>query len=95
MKTANEKTTIYLDPKIKKSVQFYALRDDQSLSAIINERLFTYLEDMADITALDEARKSDDDYLPLEKAIEELGLNFDEIRSKAQIERQKAAKKSR
>ena len=48
---SSEKTTIYLDPKVKKSVQYYALRDDSSLSKIINDRLSDYLEDMADTTA--------------------------------------------
>jgi predicted DNA-binding protein len=91
MKTINEKTTIYLDPKVKKSVQYYALRNASSLSAIINERLFEYLEDMADISALEEARKSKDEYEPMEKFVSELGLDFDEIRSKAQIERKKTA----
>jgi len=94
MKTTNEKTTIYLDPKIKKSVQYYALRDARSLSAIINERLFEYLEDMADVAALKEARESSDVYEPFEKFVDDLGLDFDEIRSKAQIERQKTTKKA-
>lgn len=95
MKTTNEKTTIYLDPKIKKSVQYYALRDARSLSGIINERLFEYLEDMADIAALEEARNSGDTYEPFEKFVDDLGLDFNEIRSKAQIERQKTTKKAR
>jgi predicted DNA-binding protein len=95
MKVSNEKTTIYLDPKIKKSVQYYALRDDRSLSALINERLVEYLEDMADITALQDARNSKDEFVIFEKFVEDLGLNVDEIRSKAQVERQKTIKKSR
>src|SRR5471030_472096 len=88
MKALNEKTTVYLDPKIKKSVQYYALRDDSSLSAVINEKLIEYLEDMADIASLEEARISDDEYVPFEKLVDDLGLDFNEIRSKAQIERQ-------
>lgn len=95
MKVSNKKTTIYLDPKIKKSVQYYALRDDRSLSALINERLVEYLEDMADITALQDARNSKDEFVMFEKFVEDLGLNVDEIRSKAQVERQKTIKKSR
>jgi|GEM_PF-709302 len=95
MKTINEKTTIYLDPKIKKSVQYYALRDARSLSAIINEKLFEYLEDMADNAALEDARNSNDEYESFEKFVDELGLDFNEIRNKAQIEHQKTAKKNR
>jgi len=89
MKRSNEKTTIYLDPKLKKSVQYYALRDDKSLSAIINEKLFEYLEDMADMAALNDARKTSDDFLSLQEVIEDLGLDINEIRSKTQVERKK------
>ncbi|MEI9913564.1 MAG: DUF6290 family protein [Candidatus Saccharibacteria bacterium] len=91
MKAVNEKTTIYLDPKIKKSVRYYALRDDRSLSSIINEKLFEYLEDMADIAALEEARNSSEDYISFDQLVDDLGLDINAIRSKAQIERQKAA----
>lgn len=94
MKTINEKTTIYLNPKIKKSVQYYALRDASSLSAIINEKLFEYLEDMADVAALDEARNNGEDFVSIEQVIKELGLDSDEVRSKAQNERHKTTKKT-
>lgn len=89
MKTINEKTTIYLDPKVKKSVQHYALREGSSLSSIVNDKLIDYLEDMADRVALDKVKNSDEDYLPFEEVVEELGLNLDEIRRKAKHERKK------
>jgi hypothetical protein len=91
MKTVNEKTTIYLDPKIKKSVQYYALRDSSSLSAIINNKLYEYLEDMADTVALDNERNNENDYISLENIVEDLGLDLNEIRNKAKTERQKTA----
>ncbi|HUD06674.1 MAG TPA: DUF6290 family protein [Candidatus Saccharimonadales bacterium] len=94
MKSVNEKTTIYIDPRIKRSVQYYALRDARSLSAIINEKLFEYLEDMADIAAIKEARKEKDEFIPFEQAVKELGLNLDEIRSEAKAERKQTAKKA-
>ena len=50
---------------------------------------------MADITALQDARNSKDEFVMFEKFVEDLGLNVDEIRSKAQVERQKTIKKSR
>jgi predicted DNA-binding protein len=95
MKASNEKTTIYLNPKIKKSVQYYALRDSSSLSAIINEKLYEYLEDMADIAALEEARNNGEDMLSIEQVIKELGLDSDKVRSKAQKKRRQAVKKAR
>lgn len=90
-KPTNEKTTIYLDPRIKKSVQYYALRDDSSLSQIINDRLYEYLEDMADIAALEEARNDGEEPIPFEQAVKELGLDLDEIQRKAQATSRKAA----
>ncbi len=93
MKTTNEKTTIYLNPRIKKSVQHYALRDSRSLSEIINEKLFEYLEDMADRTALSKARKESDEFVTLDQMVHELGLDLNEIRGHAQTERQKTVKK--
>lgn len=58
MSDTTEKTTIYLDPKVKKSVQYYALRDDSSLSQIINTQLEAYIEDMADIAVVAERMKN-------------------------------------
>lgn len=77
----NEKTTIYLDPKVKKSVRYYALRDRRTLSDIINQKLFEYLEDEADIAALKE-RDDDAEFVPLEAVLEELGINEKDLRSR-------------
>lgn len=92
---SNEKTTIYLDPRVKKYVQYYALRDRSSLSEIINERLLEYLEDMADAASLEEAmNKPKDDYIPLNQAIKELGFDLNEIRSQDVSKSPKAIKKA-
>lgn len=91
MKTTNGKTTIYLDPKIKKSVQYYAIRFDSSLSKIINDKLFEYLEDMADITALEAANKDGEDFISLEQVVNDLGLDLNDIQREAQTEHKKAA----
>lgn len=88
---SNEKTTIYLDPRVKKSVQYYALHDDKSMSEIINERLFAYLEDRADIMAADEARNDGEEAIPFKQAVKELGLDFNEIRRQAKAEVSKTA----
>ncbi len=85
-KSQNEKTTIYLDPKVKKSVQYYALRDDSSLSKIINDKLYEYLEDMADIAALEEANNDNEMPIPLDQAIKELGFDINELHRRAQTQ---------
>lgn len=80
---SNEKTTIYLDPKIKKSVRYYAVRDDKSMSEIINERLFEYLEDQEDIAAAKKARNDGESTVSLEEALNELGISLDDIQARA------------
>ena len=89
-KVMNEKTTIYLDPKIKKSVRYYAVRDDKSLSEIINGQLLAYLEEQDEIAAYDNAKKEydrDNETFTLAEVAKELGFNVDEIRNSAHKER--------
>ncbi|MGI9027794.1 MAG: DUF6290 family protein [Candidatus Saccharimonadales bacterium] len=87
---SNEKTTLYLNPQVKKNVQYYAIRDNLSLSQIVNEKLVEYLEDMIDSHEFQKAKRDNtDDYIPIEQAIKELGLSVDEIRSKALEKRAK------
>lgn len=92
---SNEKTTIYLDPKIKKNVQHYAIQNNSSLSEIINKKLIEYLEDMIDSHEFEKAKlENKDGYIPIEQAIRELGLSVDEIRSKALEKRSETADKN-
>lgn len=91
----NQKTTIYLDPRIKKGVQYYALRDDSSLSRIINEKLFEYLEDQADRAAVENAQAEKGSFVSLEQVIKELALDDHEIQRQVQAERRKTAKEDR
>lgn len=90
---SNEKTTIYLDPRIKKSVQYYALRDDSSLSQIINEKLFEYLEDQSDRAALETAQAEKGTLVSLGQVMKDLALDDHEIQHHIQAERRKAVKK--
>lgn len=83
----NEKTTVYLDPKVKKSVQYYALRDNSSLSQIINDRLAEYLEDQADIATLSE-RENNAEFVPLSTVLEEFGLNEKDLQNSSRKTRQ-------
>lgn len=43
----NEKTTVYIEPDLKKSVQIQLIKneDDKSLSALINKLLTNWMED--------------------------------------------------
>lgn len=97
MSQLTDKTTIYLDARIKKSAQYYALRDNLSLSQIINDQLVEYLEDMADVVAVDEARAEIKQVgtIPFEQVVKDLGLDINEIRRTARSQRQKTAKTTR
>lgn len=90
-KEANEKTTVYLDPRVKKSVRYYAVRDDKSLSEIINERLFEYLEDQDDIADAEKARNDGVPAASFEEALKELGISLDEIQSRTKTSSNKTA----
>ena len=43
----NEKTTVYIEPDLKKAVQIQLIKneDDKSLSALINKLLTKWMED--------------------------------------------------
>ena len=85
-KTASGKTTVYLDPKVKRGVQYYALRDHLSLSKIINDRLIEYLEEEADAMAVRAALKDQELPVSFSQAAKELGFNIHDIQRKAQAE---------
>ncbi len=82
----SEKTTIYLDPQVKRGVQYVALRDDSSLSKIINDRLIEYLEDEADTVAARAALEDHELSISFAQAAKELGFDIHDIRRKAQAE---------
>ncbi|HEX9153247.1 MAG TPA: hypothetical protein VF809_00320 [Candidatus Saccharimonadales bacterium] len=92
MSITNEKTTLYIDPRIKRGVQFYALRDKRSLSDIVNEKLFEYLEDMADCAVI-EARKGEPT-TPFEEVAKGFGFTLDDVRDQIQEKRAKRAEKA-
>jgi predicted DNA-binding protein len=72
MSNLSEKTTIYLNPKTKKSVRYYAVRDDKSVSEIINEKLNEYLEDQEDIADAEKARNDGESTVSFQEVLDEL-----------------------
>lgn len=71
MSDTTEKTTIYLDPQVKKGVQYYALRDNTSLSQIINTQLEEYIEDMTDVAEVAKRMKHPE-FVPWEEVKRQL-----------------------
>jgi Family of unknown function (DUF6290) len=62
----------------------YALRDNSSLSQIINQQLIEYLEDQEDIAAANKARK-EVGYVSFDDAVKELGLDLHALRNSAKV----------
>lgn len=63
MSKLSEKTTIYLNPYVKKFIQHKAINERRSISDIVNEEFAELLEDMEDGYELSK-RKSDPAFRP-------------------------------
>lgn len=78
MNTANEKTTIYLNPLVKKFIQHKAVEDDSSVSGVINDYFADMLEDLDDIKAIEERRGGET--MTLEELLKDLNLKYEDLR---------------
>jgi predicted DNA-binding protein len=58
MTKLSERTTIYLNPFVKRYLQYLSLQEKRSLSDIINDEFADMLEDMEDIKII-ESRKNE------------------------------------
>lgn len=79
MSNLSEKTTIYLDPTVKKFLQHKAVAESRSLSDVINEQFADMLEDLSDIKEIEKRRG--EQAIPFEQVLQELGLTYDQLRS--------------
>ncbi len=79
MSNLSEKTTIYLDPTVKKFLQHKAIAESRSLSDVINGQFADMLEDLSDIKEIQKRRG--EQTIPFEKVLQELGLTYDQLRS--------------
>ncbi len=77
----NEKTTIYLNPAVKKTAKYYALAQNRSMSEIINDRLIEYFEDIQDMAEL-KKREENSEFVSLPDALKELGIDEKELHSR-------------
>jgi hypothetical protein len=58
MASLTERTTVYLNPYVKKYLQHEAVEQGKSISELINDQLAELLEDAQDIATIEE-RKSE------------------------------------
>ena len=79
MSNLSEKTTIYLNPSVKKFLQHKAIAESRSLSDVINEQFEDMLEDLSDIKEIENRRG--EQTIPFEKVLQDLDLTYDHLRS--------------
>lgn len=79
MSSLTEKTTIYLNPYVKKFIRHKAVTEGRSVSDIINESFEDMLEDLEDIKEVEKRR--DEPSVAFEEVLKDLGLTYDDLRS--------------
>ena len=79
MSNLTEKTTIYLNPKIKSFIKHKAVADNASVSEIINEVFTDMYQDLEDIKVVKTRRT--EPTVTFEESLKELGLTYDDLRS--------------
>ena len=76
--TNNEKTTIYLNPYVKKYIQHKAVEEDTSVSEIINTAFANKVAGLRDKSQL--ARRRKEPTISFDNLLEDLGLTYDDLR---------------
>ncbi len=72
------KTTVYLEPVVKKFIQHRAIAEDRSVSELINDYLADMIEDLSDIKDIEYRRQEPTD--SLEHILKDLNLTYDDLR---------------
>lgn len=78
MSKLSDKTTIYLNPQVKKFLKHKAVAEGRSLSELINEQFEDMLEDLYDLKEIDKRRN--EETVSFEDVLKDLGLTYDQIR---------------
>lgn len=72
------RTTVYLNPYIKKFVQHKAVEESRSVSSVINNRLADLLEDLAN--QKDTGYQKSQSVVRFESVLKKAGLSYDDLR---------------
>ena len=80
MSNLSEKTTIYLNPRIKKFLQFKAVNEGLSVSKIVNDEFTEMLEDLSDLKVINQ--RKDEKTVSFDNVLNEFGLTLDDLRNK-------------
>lgn len=79
MSKLTARTTIYLDPHVKKYLKHLAVAKNRSLSEIINNEAVELLEDFEDIQEIE--RRKGEPTVPFEVLLKDFGLQPDDLRN--------------
>lgn len=78
MSNLTAKTTIYLNPSVKKFIQHKAVAEGRSVSDIINDYFADMVEDLEDLKEIE--KRHGEPTVPFEAVLRELGLTYDQLR---------------
>lgn len=78
MNDLTAKTTIYLNPLVKRYLQHKAIEEDTSVSDLINDYFADMLEDLGDAKEIKKRRL--EPTIPFEQVLRESGLTYDDLR---------------
>lgn len=79
MSNLSEKTTIYLNPNVKKFIRHKAVAEDRSVSDVINDQFAEMLEDLDDIKEIENRRTEPS--ISFEEVLRDLGINYEQLRN--------------
>jgi len=78
MSNPAEKTTIYLEPTVKKFLQHKSIEENSSMSEIINSYFADMLEDLDDIKTIQQRRNEDSE--SFDTVLANAGLTYNDLR---------------
>lgn len=76
---ASSKTTIYLDPRVKKFLQHKSIEENTSMSEIINSYFADMLLDLEDINTIKQRRNEES--ISFDETLASIGLTYDDLRN--------------
>lgn len=79
MSDLSAKTTIYLNPVVKRFIQHKAVAEGRSVSDVINDSFEDMLEDLQDIKEIE--RRRGEPTVSFDEVLKDLGLTYDDLRS--------------
>ena len=78
MSKLTDRTTVYLNPYVKKFVQHKAVEENRSVSSVVNNKLADLLEELANRGAT--GQRSSESALRFESVLKKVGLSYDDLR---------------